>query len=297
MADALEEQGASPDDAVIALAPMDWAAAKGRLAVLKSPTYSAVVPESAAAEGAANRVDLRAVIEKEGLDAAKAAATEAVVGHRLARPAPAGRGRQPVPARSPKSASTSLMATELASSLEDRFGLEMPFSASASGLSVTGLVNQIIGFAGGPSSANGSAEAPAPVAQALAERHLENTSEETIASLSRLIEQAGQQNRRTALSSRKGGGLSDAERDALLTHVVARGGVKRPAAAEQPKERRAGEFSALPGYRELIMQRSLGSRARLRGPVLSAARRDAQVPRRGSAAGRSSISPPTTISA
>jgi 8-amino-7-oxononanoate synthase len=61
------------------------------------------------------------------------------------------------------------------------------------------------------------------------------------------------------LSSRKSGGLSDAERDALLTHVVARGGVKRPAAAEQPKERRAGDFSALPGYRELIMQRSLGS--------------------------------------
>jgi 7-keto-8-aminopelargonate synthetase-like enzyme len=61
------------------------------------------------------------------------------------------------------------------------------------------------------------------------------------------------------LSSRKGGGLSDAERDALLTHVVARGGVKRPTAAEQPKERRAGEFSALPGYRELIMQRQLGT--------------------------------------
>jgi 8-amino-7-oxononanoate synthase len=61
------------------------------------------------------------------------------------------------------------------------------------------------------------------------------------------------------LSSRKSGGLSDAERDALLTHVVARGGVKRPVAPEQPKERRAGEFSALPGYRELIMQRSLGS--------------------------------------
>ena len=61
------------------------------------------------------------------------------------------------------------------------------------------------------------------------------------------------------MTSRKGGGLSDAERDALLTHVVARGGVKRPAAAEQPKERRAGEFSALPGYRELIMQRTLGS--------------------------------------
>ena len=61
------------------------------------------------------------------------------------------------------------------------------------------------------------------------------------------------------MTSRKGGGLSDAERDALLTHVVARGGVKRPVAAEQPKERRAGDFSALPGYRELIMQRTLGS--------------------------------------
>ena len=58
---------------------------------------------------------------------------------------------------------------------------------------MNGLVTQILGFAGGPSTSNGSAEAPAPVAQALAGRHLENTSEETIASLSRLIEQAGQQ--------------------------------------------------------------------------------------------------------
>jgi NAD(P)-dependent dehydrogenase (short-subunit alcohol dehydrogenase family)/acyl carrier protein len=193
MKDALEEQGPSPDDAVIALAPMDWAAAKSRLAVLKSPTYCAVVPESAAAEGAANRVDLRAVIEKEGLDAAKAAATDAVVAtvSRVLR-LPA----EDVSLFRPLSevGVDSLMATELALSLEDRFGLEMPFSASASGLSVNGLVTQIIGFAGGPTTgANGSAEAPAPVAQALAGRHLENASEETITSLSRLIEQAGQQ--------------------------------------------------------------------------------------------------------
>jgi NAD(P)-dependent dehydrogenase (short-subunit alcohol dehydrogenase family) len=191
MADALEEQGASADDAVIAIAPMDWAAAKGRLAVLKSPTYSHVVPESVAAEGAANHVDLRVVIEKEGLDAAKTVATEAVVAtvSRVLR-LPA----EDVSLFRPLSevGVDSLMATELALSLEDRFGLEMPFSASASGLSVTGLVTQIIGFAGGPGTGNGSVEAPAPVAQALAERHLENTSEETIASLSRLIEQAGQ---------------------------------------------------------------------------------------------------------
>jgi 8-amino-7-oxononanoate synthase len=61
------------------------------------------------------------------------------------------------------------------------------------------------------------------------------------------------------LSSRKGGGLSNAERDALLTHVVARGGAKRPVLPEQPKERRTPDFSGLPGYRELIMQRSLGT--------------------------------------
>jgi NADPH:quinone reductase-like Zn-dependent oxidoreductase/acyl carrier protein len=192
MKDALEEQGATPDEAVIALAPMDWAAAKGRLAVLKSPTYSAVVPESAAAEGGANRVDLRAVIEKEGIDAAKAVATEAVVAtvSRVLR-LPA----EDVSLFRPLSevGVDSLMATELALSLEDRFGLEMPFSASASGLSVNGLVTQILGFAGGPSTSSGAAEVPAPVAHALAGRHLENASEETITSLSRLIEQAGQQ--------------------------------------------------------------------------------------------------------
>jgi acyl carrier protein len=191
MKDALEEQGPSPDDAVIALAPMDWAAAKGRLAVLNSPTYCAVVPESAAAEAAANRVDLRAVIEKEGLDAAKAVATDAVVAtvSRVLR-----LPTEDVSLFRPLSevGVDSLMATELALSLEDRFGLEMPFSASASGLSVNGLVTQIIGFAGGPNTGNGAAEVPAPVAHALAGRHLENTSEETIASLSRLIEQAGQ---------------------------------------------------------------------------------------------------------
>jgi 8-amino-7-oxononanoate synthase len=61
------------------------------------------------------------------------------------------------------------------------------------------------------------------------------------------------------LSSRKSSGLSNAERDALLTHVVARSGVKRPAVADHPKERRAPDFSGLPGYRELIMQRQLGT--------------------------------------
>jgi 8-amino-7-oxononanoate synthase len=61
------------------------------------------------------------------------------------------------------------------------------------------------------------------------------------------------------LTSRKSGGLSNAERDALLTHVVARGGAKRPAIAEASKERRAPDFSGLPGYRELIMQRQLGT--------------------------------------
>jgi acyl transferase domain-containing protein/NADPH:quinone reductase-like Zn-dependent oxidoreductase/short-subunit dehydrogenase/acyl carrier protein len=189
MADAIENQGTSPDDAVIAIAPMDWAAAKGRLAVLKSPTYSLVVPEGAAAEGGANRVDLRALIEKEGLEAAKAAATEAVVAtvSRVLR-LPA----EDVSLFRPLSevGVDSLMATELALSLEDRFGLEMPFSASASGLSVNGLVTQIIGFAGGPGTANGSGEGPAPLGQALAQRHLENASEETLASLSRLVEQA-----------------------------------------------------------------------------------------------------------
>jgi NAD(P)-dependent dehydrogenase (short-subunit alcohol dehydrogenase family)/acyl carrier protein len=191
MADAIENQGECPDDSVIAIAPMDWAAAKGRLAVLKSPTYSLVVPEGAAAEGGANRVDLRVLLEQEGLEAAKAAATEAVVAtvSRVLR-LPA----EDVSLFRPLSevGVDSLMATELALSLEDRFGLEMPFSASASGLSVSGLVTQIIGFAGGPSAANGAVGGPAPLNQALAQRHLENASEETLASLSRLVEQAGQ---------------------------------------------------------------------------------------------------------
>ncbi len=191
MADALEAQGTLPDEAVICIAPMDWAAAKGRLAVLKSPTYAAVVPESAAADGAANKLDLRALIAREGLESAKEAATEAVVAtvSRVLR-LPA----EDVSLHRPLSevGVDSLMATELALSLEDRFGLEMPFSASASGLSVSSLVSQIIGFAGGGTMGNGSGDAPAPVAQALAQRHLENASDEALASLSRIVEQAGQ---------------------------------------------------------------------------------------------------------
>jgi len=191
MADALENQGTSPDEAVVAIAPMDWAAARGRLAVLKSPTYANVVPEGTAADGASNRVDLRALIESSGVDAAKEVATEAVVAtvSRVLR-LPA----EDVSLHRPLSevGVDSLMATELALSLEERFGLEMPFSASASGLSVSSLVNQIMGFAGAPSQTNGSGETPAPVAQALAQRHLENASDEALASLSRIVEQAGQ---------------------------------------------------------------------------------------------------------
>ena len=124
-------------------------------------------------------------------DAAKEAATEAVVAtvSRVLR-LPA----EDVSLHRPLSevGVDSLMATELALSLEERFGLEMPFSASASGLSVSGLVSQIIGFAGGTPTGNGSGDAPAPVAQALAQRHLENASDEALASLSRIVEQAGQ---------------------------------------------------------------------------------------------------------
>ncbi len=60
------------------------------------------------------------------------------------------------------------------------------------------------------------------------------------------------------MSSRKGGGLSSAERDAMLSHISARGGARRPVAAEQRKAVRTPDFSALPGYRELVLQRELG---------------------------------------
>ena len=45
------------------------------------------------------------------------------------------------------------------------------------------------------------------------------------------------------MSSRKGGGLSSAERDAMLSHISARGGARRPVATEQRKAL-SGEYGA-----------------------------------------------------
>ena len=45
------------------------------------------------------------------------------------------------------------------------------------------------------------------------------------------------------MSSRKGGGLSSAERDAMLSHISARGGARRPVATEQRKAL-SGEYGS-----------------------------------------------------
>jgi len=51
----------------------------------------------------------------------------------------------------------------------------------------------------------------------------------------------------------------------MLTHISARGGARRPA-PEPRKEVRTPDFSNLPGYRELVLQRSLGSAFGLEDP-------------------------------
>jgi acyl carrier protein len=157
---------AALDDGVVFIAPMNWGKARDFLPSLRSPTFAELARGQVAAEaGERGSIDVRAIIAAEGRDAARRRVCDAIV-EELARILRLP--QEDVPRAKPLAeiGLDSLMGVELAISIEERFALQGSLTASATGLTISELGDQIIGMS------EDTDAAATNVMAAVAERHL-----------------------------------------------------------------------------------------------------------------------------
>jgi acyl carrier protein len=166
MAQALAEPGMAPEEAVVVIGEMNWSTARAHLPLLQSPTFSRLVhaAEAAAADDR-GKVDIRALVATLPLEEARKEIIGVIVeeiAHILRLPQENLNRAKPLA----DIGLDSLMAVELAATLEERLTFEAPLSTPASGFTVTELADHILGLCINPSSEEES------IAQGLTERHL-----------------------------------------------------------------------------------------------------------------------------
>jgi NADPH:quinone reductase-like Zn-dependent oxidoreductase/acyl carrier protein len=166
MAEALAEPGMAPEEAVVVISEMNWSTAVAHLPLLQSPTFSRLVrTDEAAAADNRGKVDIRALVATLPLEEAR----KEIIGVIVEEIARILRLPQENLNRGKPLADVgldSLMAVELAATLEERLTFEAPLSTPASGFTVTELADHILGLCINPTSEDES------IAQGLTERHL-----------------------------------------------------------------------------------------------------------------------------
>jgi NADPH:quinone reductase-like Zn-dependent oxidoreductase/malonyl CoA-acyl carrier protein transacylase/acyl carrier protein len=153
------------EDGVVFIAPMNWGKARDFLPSLRSPTFADLCRGQDAAESSERgTIDVRTIIAAEGRDAARRRVCDAIV-EELARILRLP--QEDVPRSKPLAeiGLDSLMGVELAISIEERFALQGSLSASATGLTISELGDQIIGMS------EDVEVAAATAVQGVAERH------------------------------------------------------------------------------------------------------------------------------
>jgi phthiocerol/phenolphthiocerol synthesis type-I polyketide synthase C len=155
----------SIDDAVVAIAPMNWSAARQHLAVLNSPSYKKLISQSDGKVSEQSKIDIAALLAQNSADDAREIIGRLIV-EEIARVLRLP--REDIARTTPLAeiGLDSLMATELALGLEERFKLDAPLSTTAGGFTVNELADQVIGLAIGTLSSDEA------VARGVAERHL-----------------------------------------------------------------------------------------------------------------------------
>ncbi|MGF1659164.1 MAG: SDR family NAD(P)-dependent oxidoreductase [Rubrimonas sp.] len=169
--DALETamEGAGPDDAALAIAPMRWGALKSDLAILRTPLFSTVDLGGAEAAVAAGGEDLRAMVA--GLD--DAAALRKLTGVFCAEAAIILRQspEEIDPARPMAELGfDSLMAVELKLSAEEKYGVSLPVLSLSDGATLAAIAARTLADLRGTAAAAQPVEVE--IAEALAARHL-----------------------------------------------------------------------------------------------------------------------------
>ncbi len=148
MADILPFAATMPDPGMLAVASVNWSAAREHLPVLRSNSFSELMHGVQVSEaGDVAKINVRTMIERDG----PAAASKKIVDTILDEIARILRlPREDVSRTKPlmEIGLDSLMAVELGMGLEERFTLEAPLSTSAGAMSVAELGDYIIGLAG-----------------------------------------------------------------------------------------------------------------------------------------------------
>jgi acyl transferase domain-containing protein/NADPH:quinone reductase-like Zn-dependent oxidoreductase/acyl carrier protein len=166
MGEILAGPASALEDGVVFIAPMNWGKARDFLPSLRSPTFAQLARGQDAAEASERgTIDVRAIITAEGRDAARRQVCDVIV-EELARILRLP--QEDVPRAKPLAeiGLDSLMGVELAISIEERFTLQGSLTASATGLTISELGDQIIGMSEDADAAGATAMA------AVAERHL-----------------------------------------------------------------------------------------------------------------------------
>ncbi|MEA2840326.1 MAG: phthiocerol/phenolphthiocerol synthesis type-I polyketide synthase [Methylobacteriaceae bacterium] len=165
MGEILAGPASALEDGVVFIAPMNWGKARDFLPSLRSPTFADLARGQDAAEASERAtIDVRAIIAAEGRDAARRQVCDIIV-EELARILRLP--QEDVPRAKPLAevGLDSLMGVELAISIEERFTLQGSLTASATGLTIAELGDQIIGMS------EDAEVAVASAVQGVAERH------------------------------------------------------------------------------------------------------------------------------
>lgn len=165
MAQALAEPADRPEQAVLAIGSLDWSAAR-RLPVLTSPTFASLVRDGSGADGVEKAaVSLPALLGSLPRDAVRKQVVDIIV-EEIASVLRLPRQEVSPTKKLAEVGLDSLMAIELATSLQDRLGLDATPSGSVGAMSAAGLADHLIALAG-----SGQPDEDAQVSQALNERH------------------------------------------------------------------------------------------------------------------------------
>ena len=154
-----------PDDAVVAIAPMNWSAARQHLAVLRGPSYAKLTSQGESKTSETSKIDISALVAKNTPEAARKIVSGLIV-EEIARVLRLP--REDVAKTTPLAeiGLDSLMAVELALGLEERFELKAPLSTTASSLTVNELADHVIGLATGTLTGDDA------MTRSMVERHL-----------------------------------------------------------------------------------------------------------------------------
>jgi phthiocerol/phenolphthiocerol synthesis type-I polyketide synthase C len=183
MAEALGSQGASPDEAVIAIAAMHWGKARERLATMRSPSYAELGSDQQAEAGGVQAINIAALLKGGDLDVVRKTVSDAIV-EDIARILRLPKDDISRVRQLSEIGLDSLMGVELGASLQERFALDAPPAGLSSGMTVNELSESLIQAVSAPM------DEAAGVAMSLVSKHVGGEVDaQMIAPLKELIEQ------------------------------------------------------------------------------------------------------------